>query len=198
VRQYIGWASCDGRPGKDRWAVFCGDWTLEEQQKLASARKHFDGDHAAGELMPVRLAVPQREGVRLIVRDQEGRILMQHRSADTNPGMWTPPGGAIKPGEDPYDAALRELVEEAGLDLKTLTPPIPVGDICFTAPDDGAWVRHHVYTSTTTASEHDLRLGEGQALRFLDWSELDQLELSPSGRVALAIAWLAAPAPQTG
>jgi 8-oxo-dGTP diphosphatase len=43
----------------------------------------------------------------------EGRILLAHWSQGGYSG-WTLPGGGIDPGEDPADAAVREIAEETG------------------------------------------------------------------------------------
>jgi ADP-ribose pyrophosphatase YjhB (NUDIX family) len=43
----------------------------------------------------------------------EGRILLAHWSQGGYSG-WTLPGGGIDPGEDPADAAVREIFEETG------------------------------------------------------------------------------------
>jgi 8-oxo-dGTP diphosphatase len=43
----------------------------------------------------------------------EGRILLAHWSQGGFSG-WTLPGGGIDPGEDPADAAVREIREETG------------------------------------------------------------------------------------
>lgn len=43
----------------------------------------------------------------------DGRVLLAHWVLDGHSG-WTLPGGGIEPGEDPADAAVREIREETG------------------------------------------------------------------------------------
>ena len=45
-------------------------------------------------------------------------IFVQHKERTT----WEIPGGHIEPGEEPYDAAKRELYEETGAVYYTLSP----------------------------------------------------------------------------
>jgi 8-oxo-dGTP pyrophosphatase MutT (NUDIX family) len=47
-----------------------------------------------------------------VVLDDDGRVLLGRR-ADT--GIWALPGGIIEPGEEPADAAVREIFEETGV-----------------------------------------------------------------------------------
>ena len=51
-------------------------------------------------------------GVCAVIFDAAGQILLQRRSDD---GTWGLPGGAVEPGEEPADAAVREAWEETGL-----------------------------------------------------------------------------------
>jgi len=53
-------------------------------------------------------------GVAAVIRDAEGRVLLQHH---TNGTGWGPPSGAIDPGEAPAEAIVREVREEAGLEV---------------------------------------------------------------------------------
>ena len=50
--------------------------------------------------------------VAVMIRDAEGRLLLV-RDRDT--GLWQTVGGAMDPGEQPADAAVREAFEETGL-----------------------------------------------------------------------------------
>jgi 8-oxo-dGTP pyrophosphatase MutT (NUDIX family) len=47
-----------------------------------------------------------------VVLDDAGRVLLGRRS---DSGIWALPGGIIDPGEEPADAAVREIFEETGV-----------------------------------------------------------------------------------
>jgi ADP-ribose pyrophosphatase YjhB (NUDIX family) len=47
-----------------------------------------------------------------VVLDDDGQVLLGRR-ADT--GIWALPGGIVEPGEEPADAAVREIFEETGV-----------------------------------------------------------------------------------
>lgn len=61
----------------------------------------------------------------VVVRDSAGRLLV-HRRTDTKdvyPGRWDcSAGGVVLAGEDPVDAAVRELAEEVGVSGVALVP----------------------------------------------------------------------------
>jgi 8-oxo-dGTP diphosphatase len=52
-----------------------------------------------------------------LITDDQGRLLLPHWSEAPLDG-WTMPGGGIDPGEDPADAAVREVFEETGYDVE--------------------------------------------------------------------------------
>ena len=56
-------------------------------------------------------------GVRVIVLDEEGRMLMV-RQHHENRDIWMVPGGNIENGETSEAAAVREVMEETGLDVE--------------------------------------------------------------------------------
>ncbi len=58
------------------------------------------------------------QAVHVLVFDDEGRLFLQKRSRkkDIQPGRWdTSVGGHMQPGENPEQAALREMQEELGI-----------------------------------------------------------------------------------
>ncbi|MFL0565088.1 NUDIX hydrolase [Microbacterium sp. 179-I 1D1 NHS] len=48
---------------------------------------------------------------------EDDRILLAHWNSPTRPA-WTMPGGGLDPGEDPMDAAVREVLEETGFHVE--------------------------------------------------------------------------------
>lgn len=63
------------------------------------------------------------------VRDDAGRLLLVHQR-DRN--QWGTVGGAIEPGESPAAAAVREALEETGLEVEVTGPVTALGGDGFT------------------------------------------------------------------
>lgn len=58
--------------------------------------------------------------VTAVIRDAQGKILVQRRSDPENPsedGRWEFPGGGVEFGETPEDALRRECLEEIGCEV---------------------------------------------------------------------------------
>jgi ADP-ribose pyrophosphatase YjhB (NUDIX family) len=78
-------------------------------------------------------------GARVIVKREDGWLLMQHR---TDFDVWGIPGGNAEDGEDLQSVAIRETLEETGIRIWNLVPfgfgsnpefetiTFPNGDIC--------------------------------------------------------------------
>ncbi|MEO3797410.1 NUDIX domain-containing protein [Nonomuraea sp. B10E15] len=67
--------------------------------------------------LPRDLPIVERDVVRLVVRDVDGRILLFHTRESSAPELgiwWELPGGGIGEGETYLDTAIRELREETG------------------------------------------------------------------------------------
>ncbi|MFF0489536.1 NUDIX hydrolase [Nocardia sp. NPDC004068] len=122
--------------------------------------------------------------VSAIVRDEQGRILMIHR---TDNDRYSIPGGGMEVGETVADAVVREVEEETGIVVR---PTDLVGifsdprhviayedgevrqefSICFTADPIGGRLR--------TSSE-------SKAVRWIESRELSSLDIHPSIRLRI-------------
>ncbi|MDX9992839.1 MAG: NUDIX hydrolase [Anaerolineales bacterium] len=60
---------------------------------------------------------PKVAAAALIV--ENGKILLVRRVNEPHRGLWTLPAGFINSGEDPAGAAVRECLEETGLNVRT-------------------------------------------------------------------------------
>lgn len=58
-------------------------------------------------------------GVAVVIL-QNDRVLLALRKAGEHVGAWELPAGHIKEGENPEDAAIREVAEETGLEIDQL------------------------------------------------------------------------------
>lgn len=65
------------------------------------------------------MPLPYRIATLLYCFDEAGNVLLLERAQEPNLGLWSPPGGKLKPdtGESPYACACREAREELGLSL---------------------------------------------------------------------------------
>ena len=83
--------------------------------------------------MGVPVAEPDRQAIAVAVIVQNGRLLLVRRRADDGAPPWVLPGGKLEPGEEPGEAAAREVLEETGL---TVRPVRILGERIH--PDTGA------------------------------------------------------------
>lgn len=126
--------------------------------------------------------------VTVVVRDSDGRVLLIHK---VDNDLWALPGGGHDIGESITDTAVREVKEETGLDVEivrlvgTYTNPRHV-----MAYDDG-----EVRQQFSLCFEGRLVGGtqredgvETKAVRWIDPSDIDDLNIHPSMRARISHA----------
>ncbi len=69
---------------------------------------------------PPSMALPYKIAVLCYLYDEQGNVLLLHRVKDPNAGMYSPIGGKLEMtrGESPHACAIREIHEEAGLEVQ--------------------------------------------------------------------------------
>ncbi|MDQ3484044.1 MAG: NUDIX domain-containing protein [Actinomycetota bacterium] len=138
------------------------------------------------------LMMPSAAG---IVRDAQGWVLLQRRADN---GLWSVPGGALDPDEQPAQACIREVYEETGLVVRPVqvlsveTHPVtsyPNGDV--------AQAIVTVFECVVIGGELGGLDGESLELRFFAPDSLPASsfvqrflpEVFEDGRVSAAFAW---------
>ena len=109
----------------------------------------------------------------LLIRDQH--LLLQHRAPWVHNGdTWGVPGGARDSHETIIEAAVREAVEETGIDPAHIQPITTFSDL------HGNW-RYDTVLATATLDLVARELNdESHEVRWVHWQEVTQLDLHPS------------------
>ena len=101
-----------------------------------------------------------RDFVRVVVRDSRGRVLVVvHRTSRR--GAMNLPGGKVEHGETPEEAARRELFEETGLILRSLSL---VGTETFKI--DGRLWRGHFFSGEASGNPKNREPKKLSSVRF--------------------------------
>jgi ADP-ribose pyrophosphatase YjhB (NUDIX family) len=143
---------------------------------------------------PANSIVPS---VSAIVTDDDGRLLMVHR---TDNDLWSIPGGAMDLGESIADAVVRETQEETGLDVEvTGVVGIYTNPKHVMAYKDGE-VRQQfsVCFATRLLGGHLRTSTETSEVCFVEGADLDGLNIHPSIRLRIQHYLEARPDPYVG
>ncbi|MDP1713046.1 MAG: NUDIX domain-containing protein [Candidatus Nanopelagicaceae bacterium] len=111
-----------------------------------------------------------------LVTNELGEILLHLRDDKPeipHPNQWGFLGGGCEDGEDPAQAVLRELFEEAELIVETAEPLCRIVDI------EGSRGLATVFRVVTEVRLADMRLHEGQEIRFFSQEQTRALALDP-------------------
>ncbi|QHC58390.1 NUDIX hydrolase [Rathayibacter sp. VKM Ac-2760] len=110
----------------------------------------------------------------LLLRDPDGRVLLQHRATWSHFGdTWGLPGGARHPGETAFEGALRESVEEAGVPDGIVVP------VLSRVVTIGPWSYTTVVAQALEHFSPRIADAESQELRWVPPAEVDALPLHP-------------------
>jgi ADP-ribose pyrophosphatase YjhB (NUDIX family) len=101
-----------------------------------------------------------------------GERLALIRKHAFEPGIWRPPGGGVKPGEDFVEGVQREALEETGLRVELQRYLVDATARFVYDPDDVPW-RTHVFLATT---DHEvLRPQDADEIEAARWSTVPEL-----------------------
>lgn len=92
-----------------QFCAYCGG-RLERRQRFGAVRPYCAGCERTYFADP-KLAVA-------ILVEQDGRLVLQRRTINPGLGKWTFPSGYVDRGEPPETAAVREVREEVGLEVR--------------------------------------------------------------------------------
>ena len=127
-------------------------------------------------------------GASVIVTDERGRVLLQHRADN---GLWGYHGGCVELAENTEDAARRELLEETGLTAgkMTLLGVFSGPAMRYTYPNgDRASVVDIVYLCSDFSGEIHPQLEEVTELRWFAPADIPaDDQLSPPNIPALRL-----------
>jgi 8-oxo-dGTP pyrophosphatase MutT (NUDIX family) len=112
----------------------------------------------------------------VIIYNDKNEVLMQKKTIDYPiypGGIWCFFGGVIKDGEEPIDAAKREVKEETNLDIKDIEL-ISVNDYLFNNKPS----KKYVYKAKFFGNISDIRVSEGAGFSFFNEKELSKYPIA--------------------
>lgn len=115
----------------------------------------------------------KRNAVICILRNKEHFVFIERKNKP-NRGRYVPIGGKIEPFESPTQAAVREIYEEAGINVMEINM---VGVLCETSPIDYNW------TSFVFISEvpyFDLPECDEGTLKWISLENISNFETPPT------------------
>ena len=137
-----------------------------EPAELAWKGEISDFEHGLATYNPAR-----RHDVTLFILDPAERLALIRKPPFPD-GVWRPPGGGIKRGEDFADGAVREALEETGLRV-TIERYLVASRAMFLSPlGDIEWRTHVLLARTDDAN---LAPNDPEEIADARWGTLDEL-----------------------
>jgi 8-oxo-dGTP diphosphatase len=145
--------------------------TLLREQFGDPAPLDWDGEVSDAEWELATYNPARTHDVTLFILDVEHRLALI-RKPHFAAGVWRPPGGGIKPGEDFATGVRREALEETGLRVQ-LERYLVVAEAKFLyQPHDVPW-RTHVFLATT--SDDEIAPQDHEEIAAARWGTLAEL-----------------------
>lgn len=117
----------------------------------------------------------------VVMNGGKALILQRHKDEDVYPGIWELPSGKREPLEPSEVSLLREIKEEAGLDVETIMP-ISIFDYQIEKPDE---IRDSTQVNflVRPIGDSDVKLSsEHQAFAWISSVELENYEVTDATR----------------
>jgi 8-oxo-dGTP pyrophosphatase MutT (NUDIX family) len=115
-------------------------------------------------------------GVLALIRDVEGRVLIQRRADN---GRWVIPGGCVDPGEPPARAVVREVLEESGLLVRPVALIAVAGGRMARYPNgDELEMTAALFVCEIVTGSLLCRDGESTELQFVDEEDIEDGHLT--------------------
>jgi ADP-ribose pyrophosphatase YjhB (NUDIX family) len=120
-----------------------------------------------------------REAARVIVLDDEDRVLLTRFAYRDGVVVWTTVGGGVEPGETYAEAARRELLEEAGLEVAEVGSCIWTRDHAIPQPVSFDLQRERFFLVRAPSFEPAPRLSwaelEAEGMTAIRWWTIDEI-----------------------
>ena len=134
---------------------------------------------------PLVTLLPYKIAVLCYLYDDQGNVLLLHRIKDPNAGMYSPIGGKLEMtrGESPHACAIREIREEAGLELQDGEVRL-MGIVSETAYEAQTHWLLFLFEVTRTIGHEEitsLSIDEGE-LEWTSVQDVPQLEIPETDR----------------
>ena len=142
-----------------------------------------------------------REAARAVVLDHDDRVLLTRFEFRDGREVWTTVGGGLEPGETYEDAARRELVEEAGLEVESVGACIWTRDHLIPDPISFDMQRERFFLVRTPPFEPRPALSwaelNGEGMTAIRWWTVDEILAAGGDAVRpTSSGQLAPPAPR--
>jgi ADP-ribose pyrophosphatase YjhB (NUDIX family) len=109
--------------------------------------------------------------VTLFILDADDRLALIRKPHFAD-GVWRPPGGGVKPGEDVTDGAVREALEETGLRVK-LERYLVATNAVFR--NDGRELRWRTHVLSARTNDETLAPSDPAEIAAARWGTLEEL-----------------------